>query len=181
MGLLPFGIALVLLVGFSRLYSRSRFPHQIVASWLSGWFDFFFSAMVCLAFAIAVFMVNIFINIENNDSRVAWIPKEEYMRVILSIMGTSGEQGEGQQERGAFQNADDIFMDSADTPLLSTDVETPRGAAMRRAQMNASKFSDRLGPNGEWRQQAKRDSFHFLQRTLSRAQLRRRWKWWRCE
>ena len=32
---------------------------------------------------------------------------------------------------------------------------------MRRAQMNASKFSDRLGPNGGGRQQAKRDSFHF--------------------
>ncbi len=187
---LPFGIAVVLLVGFSRVYSRSRFPHQVVASWISGIFGLIggihyceilnggfhalneFSHGVYLALAIAIFLVNFFINVENNDSRVAWIPKDEYMRVILSIMGTSGEQGEGHERTGAFRNADDVFMDSADTPLLSssrtdgTGVETPRGAAMRRAQLKASKNGDRLGPNGGGRQQAKRDSFHFLQRTL---------------
>ena len=63
-------------------------------------------------------------------------------------------------------------MDASDTPLVSssrtdsTRVETPRSAAMRRAQLNASRNGDRLGPNGRGRQQAKRDSFHFLQRTL---------------
>jgi membrane-associated phospholipid phosphatase len=33
---LPFGIAIALLVGFSRVYSRARFPHQIVLGWVLG-------------------------------------------------------------------------------------------------------------------------------------------------
>ncbi|RYH24767.1 phosphatase PAP2 family protein [archaeon] len=36
--ILPLGGALVFLVGFSRVYSRSRFPHQIVGSWILGMF-----------------------------------------------------------------------------------------------------------------------------------------------
>ena len=181
---LPFGIAIVFLVGFSRVYSRSRFPHQIVASWLSGLVGLIggihycevlnggfhalneFSHGVCLAFAIAVFLVNIGMNIESNDSRIASIPKSEYMRVLLSIMGASGEQGEGQERTGAFQNADDIFLDSNDGPNSSRLRETARGAAVRRAQQNASMSGDRLGPNGRSSSQPKRDSFHFLQRTL---------------
>ena len=117
---LLFGIALVLLISFSRVYSRARFPHQVVASWLSGFVGLIggihyceilnggfhalneFSHGVYLALAIAVFLVNFFINVENNDSRVAWIPKDEYMRVILSIMGTSGEQGKEQERTGHF-------------------------------------------------------------------------------
>jgi hypothetical protein len=33
---LPLALAVVLVVGFSRVYSRSRFPHQVVGSWLCG-------------------------------------------------------------------------------------------------------------------------------------------------
>jgi ADP-dependent phosphofructokinase/glucokinase len=36
LGLIPVAILVVLLVGFSRVYSQSRFPHQIVGSWISG-------------------------------------------------------------------------------------------------------------------------------------------------
>lgn len=34
--LLPLGAIVVFIIGFSRVYSRSRFPHQIVGSWLAG-------------------------------------------------------------------------------------------------------------------------------------------------
>lgn len=33
---LPVALLVVLLVGFTRVYSRSRFPHQVVGSWLLG-------------------------------------------------------------------------------------------------------------------------------------------------
>jgi membrane-associated phospholipid phosphatase len=33
---LSLGAVTVLIVGFSRVYSRARFPHQVVGSWLSG-------------------------------------------------------------------------------------------------------------------------------------------------
>ncbi len=33
---LPVALAVIALVGFSRVYTRSRFPHQVVGSWLLG-------------------------------------------------------------------------------------------------------------------------------------------------
>ena len=45
--LLPLGLAVVFIVGFSRIYSRSRFPHQIVGSWLSGFVGLQFSMHCC--------------------------------------------------------------------------------------------------------------------------------------
>jgi hypothetical protein len=32
----PFAVAVTFVIGVSRVYSRSRFPHQIVGSWLTG-------------------------------------------------------------------------------------------------------------------------------------------------
>jgi membrane-associated phospholipid phosphatase len=34
--LLPLALLVIFAVGFSRVYSRSRFPHQIVGSWFLG-------------------------------------------------------------------------------------------------------------------------------------------------
>jgi hypothetical protein len=174
---LPFGIAIALLVGFSRVYSRARFPHQIVLSWVLGFVGLVvgihycenmnggfhgmheFGHWTCFGAAVAVFLVNLFINIENNDSRLASIPKEEYMRVLLSIMGSSsGEQGNDADKRGET----DAFMDAAGGPSSSRSdgPTTPRGEAMRQAQANSMRGG--LGS----RRAPKRDSFHFLQRTL---------------
>ena len=32
----PFAVAVTFIIGISRVYSRSRFPHQIVGSWVTG-------------------------------------------------------------------------------------------------------------------------------------------------
>jgi hypothetical protein len=58
----PLALVLIPLIGLTRLYSRARFPHQVVLSWLTGSIglylglhccDFFgmhrsFSSFVCL-------------------------------------------------------------------------------------------------------------------------------------
>ena len=45
--LLPLGIVVVFIVGFSRIYSRSRFPHQIMASWFLGFVGLVSSRHCC--------------------------------------------------------------------------------------------------------------------------------------
>lgn len=175
---LPFGVIVTLLIGFSRVYSRARFPHQIVASWALGFVGLVvgihycevmnggfhgmheFGHWTCFGVAVAVFLINLAMNMENNDSRLGGIPKEEYMRVLTGIMGSSGEQGDGSGARNDREDA--AFMDATDGPSSSRSggPSTPRGEAMRQAQANSMR--DGLGR----RRQPKRDSFYFLQRTL---------------
>lgn len=45
--LIPLGIFISALIGFSRLYSRSRFPHQVVGSYLSGFVGLVLSKHCC--------------------------------------------------------------------------------------------------------------------------------------
>jgi hypothetical protein len=43
----PLAVIVVLIVGFSRLYSKSRFVHQVVVSWISGVFGLFVGLSIC--------------------------------------------------------------------------------------------------------------------------------------
>lgn len=45
--LVPFGLFTIIVLGFSRIYSRSRFPHQIVGSWILGIFGLVFGMHIC--------------------------------------------------------------------------------------------------------------------------------------
>lgn len=45
--LLPVAFIIMLAVGFSRLYSRARFPHQIVGSWITGFCGLLLSKHCC--------------------------------------------------------------------------------------------------------------------------------------
>ena len=45
--LLPLGLLTVAVIGFSRVYSRARFPHQIVGSWLTGLIGLILSMHCC--------------------------------------------------------------------------------------------------------------------------------------
>ena len=86
------------------------------------------------------------------------------MRVLTGIMNsTTGEQGYRSARDASSETA---FMDAKDGPpsYRSGGPSTPRGEAMLRAQ--AKSMRNGLGR----RNQPKRDSFYFLQRTLeSRA------------
>jgi membrane-associated phospholipid phosphatase len=45
--LLPLGLFTIAIIGFSRVYSRARFPHQIVGSWLTGLVGLLLSMHCC--------------------------------------------------------------------------------------------------------------------------------------
>lgn len=172
-------VLLALLVGFSRVYARSRFPHQVALSLISGVVGLLLGRICCermsfhnmhwyhhnicltvigltvaAAFAMAV---------ENNDSRLAYIPKEEFMRVLVGIINSSSERPT--DLRAEFQpDSDDpttaqeeAFMDARMGNINGTTTMTPRAAAARRAKLSAPLHSGR---------RQKRDSFHFMQKQL---------------
>lgn len=45
--ILPFGIFVTAIIGFSRVHSNSRFPHQIIGSWLAGVLGLTLSSYCC--------------------------------------------------------------------------------------------------------------------------------------
>jgi membrane-associated phospholipid phosphatase len=48
--LFPPALAVAGLVGFSRVYARSRFAHQIIGSWLTGLCGLFIGLSLCTKF-----------------------------------------------------------------------------------------------------------------------------------
>eukprot|EP01031_Cornospumella_fuschlensis_P039606 gene39606-48217_t len=94
--ILPLGGAVIFLVGFSRVYSKSRFPHQIVGSWILGVFGliggFAFCSIVKIdkmtkfqhqtfvSLAVAGLLCHLAISMENNDSRLMGVKKTEFKR-----------------------------------------------------------------------------------------------------
>lgn len=195
------GIPLVLLVGFSRIYSRARFPHQIIASYLSGIVGLLIGIHYCevlgggfhnlshhvhgvyVALAVSIFLVNLALNMENNESRVLFVPKSEFIRVIRGIM-YSGE-GEIGDRGGAIPSSDpngeeDDFMDAnsadfgAQQGTDNRDVRSMSAAALRTGLRRAQE--EQLRESGSARERARanrKDSFFYLQKTLqSRAGIK---------
>ena len=158
----PFSIGLTFVIGASRLYAKSRFPHQIIGSWVLGvvglvavmhlcerhqvhlWERFVHSSWV--GFAITCLLTNFAIAMESNDSILAYTPRQEFIRVIGGIVNGSSEQnGEG-------------------TP--GEPSQTPRSAALAAARANAT-----IDPYGNKNMSnVKRDSFYFLQKTLEKRE-----------
>jgi len=209
---LALGVPLVLIVGFSRVYSRARFPHQIVASYVSGLVGLVvgihysevlgggFHNMshhihgVYVGLAVALFLGNLALNMENNDSRLLYISKSEFVRVIRGILYSgTGEGGSGSGAISRDNNGDDAdgdgdgeqdaFLDangedksnlggtSGTSAWQRRGGETPRSAAIRRAREEHSRISTANNSRARARAFANRkDSFYFLQKQLqSRA------------
>jgi len=201
---LLFGVPLVLLIGFSRIYSRARFPHQIVASYVSGIVGLIVGIHYCevlgggfhnlshhihgvyVGIAVFFFMGNLALNMENNDSRLLYISKAEFVRVIRGIMYSStGEGGTGGSGAISRDNDDDGDGDGEHDAFLDANgedrsnmgglggtsawqgkgSETPRSSAIRRAREEHSRMSS--ANTGRARARANRkDSFYFLQKQL---------------
>jgi membrane-associated phospholipid phosphatase len=105
--LFTIALGVVFIVGISRLYSRSRFPHQIVGSWILGVGGLFFSIYfceylafhkmtklghaVCLGSLALIVLGNLALAIENNESRLLFIPKKEFLTVLSGIISSSNE------------------------------------------------------------------------------------------
>jgi membrane-associated phospholipid phosphatase len=56
--MVPISLGVVAIVGASRIYARSRFPHQIAGSWVLGFIGLIFWSYVCeyMAFHKYVFL-----------------------------------------------------------------------------------------------------------------------------
>jgi hypothetical protein len=94
-----------LLVGFTRVYACSRFLHQIVGSWLLGLVGLVFADQCKMQMrgnmfhefhyymTLAVVLVGgagIMLRIENNDSTLLNVEKDEYVRVLSGILTSEG-------------------------------------------------------------------------------------------
>jgi hypothetical protein len=151
------------------------------------YYYYYYYAGVCVGLITMVFLINLAINIENNDSRIACIPKEEYMRVLTGIMNSSSEGNKGNvnDDHNGYENDRTVQSGLIDDSQpndqkighgggigLNADrllggATTPRSSAMAKATLShlsryGSTFSQRNS------KAMKRDSFHFLQKTLMR-------------
>ena len=159
---LPVALFVIFMVGFSRVYSRARFPHQVAGSWLLGLLGLYASMHCCnhmefhnmshfvhgkcVAVVVILIVINFASAMESNDSRIAYIPKEEFVRVLRNIIYSSEKSvSDGSASVGRGE-------------------DTPR----QRARIRLAEISnDGLRRGG----QVKRDSFFFLQQTLERRQV----------
>eukprot|EP01039_Chlorochromonas_danica_P001733 gene1733-1893_t len=166
-------LPLTLLIGFSRVYSRSRFPHQILGSWALAILGLIFSPLLYhsmkipdmhdmehggyLAF-VGLCIVSYFaISMENNDSQLLGVKKEEFKRVIQDILKGGGE-GEGDVREGGDDSEED---DDSNNMIYSTTSATSGSTSKtKKASVRAAK-------------QLRHDSFYYLQKSLEeREKLR---------
>mmetsp|Transcript_28951 Transcript_28951/g.48611 ORF Transcript_28951/g.48611 Transcript_28951/m.48611 type:complete len:339 (+) Transcript_28951:377-1393(+) len=115
--LLPIGLAVICVIGFSRVYSRSRFPHQIVGSWLFGLIGLLASMHccekmsfhtwgkhqhgTCVMVVLAAILCNFALSVEDNESRLFSVSKEEFLRVMSDLLSgtSSSSKGDGDQQQ----------------------------------------------------------------------------------
>jgi len=178
----PFAVFVVFLVGFSRIYSRSRFPHQIVGSWFLGFVGLVTGTALCnshIAFhemhwidhlsysfvAVICVVANFGLASENNDSRLLYVPKKEFVRVIGGII--SGGNNQDQADVSQVGGGAGAGGRSANRPDAGIQVaETPRSTAVRRLMELAA---DKMR-KGVSEKEVKHDSFYYLQLTLERRE-----------
>jgi len=187
--MIPVAIFVVFIVGFSRVYARSRFPHQVVGSWLLAFVGMAVGAeccnrmdfrgmhknqhYTCIAIAIAAFLANLGLAIENNESRISYIPKKEFLRVLVDIINGSNEASAATERvedvDEAEAEAEASFHDTRapSAPTTNKLPLTPRAAALRRAKLSEVPTRYTTG------KRPKRDSFYFLQKSLEDRELKR--------
>jgi len=178
--LYPLGTLTCFLVGFTRVYSRARFPHQIIASWALGvlgltvgidfcnWCGFHrmngHEHNVWAAVAFGCVAVNWALAFEANESRLVYIPKKEFIKVMAGILnGSAGEAdaaGDAREGEEEEEEDEDLVMQDARAPQPLP--PTPRAAANRRAKQE---LGTRLRSYTDGKR-VKHDSFYFLQKSL---------------
>lgn len=161
----PLAVLVTIIIGLSRIYSRSRFPHQIAGSWITGLVGLYVSSHCCTIFGfhmmkptkhiccvigiVFIFLCHFALCVENNDSRILGIEKKEYVRVISGIID-SGAEGH-----------DDINIEN-EVDIAETDYieHSQRNKVLLRGDMREAAVQSRKGI------QNRRDSLYFLQRSM---------------
>lgn len=163
----PIALIIVFIVGFSRLYSKSRFVHQVIVSWISGVFGLFVGLSICrkinfdsmlrhhyVFFSLMCgggFLCHFMLCVENNDSRIYATPRREFIRVLTEIINPPPETQESVLPDDEDQINDEEGEDGGRSVKLRV-LDEDDSRAIRQRKINS----------------AKRDSFYFLQRSLER-------------
>jgi len=184
------GAGITFIIGFSRVYSKARFAHHIVMSWVLGLVGLNLAHRYCEhinvdqlrhsmhgfwgVLAATAVMCNFALAMENNDSRLLGVPKKDFVDVLQNIMNGGSERDDERVEdpdAGTTSSEGDLGVsyggggdrDRPPTPRGARPVDTPRAAAARRAaRLRADEGVKRtMGVT-------RRDSFYFLQKTLMR-------------
>jgi len=165
---IPLAIPIVLVVGFSRIYSRARFPHQIFGSWILGFVGLMVFSEVYdrtgihkmdryehgyqVGFIIVILLANFGLSIEANESRLLGIPKKEFIRVMQDILNSNNKTTE--DERKNLKQEEIIS-------------NTPRSMAVK-------KLNEIMDEQQSWKRNKKstnkRDSFYYLHTALLERQ-----------
>jgi hypothetical protein len=124
---------------------------------------------VCLTVVFLMVLISFALAVENNDSRLAYIPKEEFVKVISGILNGVGEDVIENNDEGGGDGDGEIAADAnataqgssvpADTkqPALSSTVRQ-RGAAKPPSQKNGAQRN------------VKSDSLYFLQKNMQQRE-----------
>lgn len=194
--LLPIALGVIFLVGISRIYTRSRFPHQIVGSWLLGSIGLFSCIKFCeylelhkltkevhgvgLGFLSFLLIGNVALAVENNESRLLSIPKQEFIRVISGIISNSNETSK--KEYGTDQidpsedyrtSTDRLKSDTRKVERFRALAQSPRTTATKKQQVSSARSSNYNNNDNDDDDEdlfdgknVKKDSFYFLQRSM---------------
>ena len=143
------------LIGFTRVYSRSRFAHQIVGSWILGFIgleiahNYFESINIHEisktihgpygAFALVLILANFALNMENNDSRLLGVSKTEFKTVLENII-----RGSNEDEDNSMQEVGELPIDESTGDLI-TRSETPRSSSNNNYNNNNNNNSSSNG------------------------------------
>ena len=192
-----FALMVIFVVGVSRLYSRSRFPHQIVGSWITGFGGLVASTHCCRSMDLhvmnrnhhyaclitvgSVFAAFMALAIENNDSRVIYIPKKEFLAVISGIINGSNEAN-NRRETSAAIDLDGDFTgkiskrnnrrassSNTNRSQSNTIAPSPRTMTADLLRMGINiRGNGNMGSSYEpvRSKREKRDSFYFLQKSM---------------
>lgn len=179
---LPIAIFVIFIVGFSRIYARSRFPHQIVGSWIAGLIGLIVSIPccenmnfhnmsshhhgVCVGVVVVFVVINFTLAMESNESRLLYMPKSEFIRVLRTIIDDSNSSTTVDDANGS-----DAVDENLNGKVIVDDMYTTRGvgssvnnttAKRRITQIASESVRSKLGKH------AKKDSFYFMQQTVMR-------------
>lgn len=141
---------------------------------------------VCVVFVLLGLLCNFALNVENNDSRLLHLPKEEFIRVMSDIIGGGDKNTpstvEQSSEDGEFYDPMDPTggtlsqqqsQRSSRSSYRTVMEESPRTAATKQAQtgsgLSMSDTNAALG-SAQRSKRVKSDSLYFLQRSMEQRE-----------
>ena len=124
----------------------------------------------CFALIFVSMLCNVALSMEDNSSRILYVPRSEFIRVIQGILRTT--ENSTTDDTMDSKSLSDVQMGLASNAFgyssgATNKISTPRSAAVRIALAQRNEKIYGKGSNNGLRS-VKRDSFYFLQRSLER-------------